>query len=64
MEITDIRQWLLDQRRERVPGEGLRAIAKETGVHENTLYGICRGAVPHRGTIEKLTRCIETKSQQ
>ncbi len=61
MKIDEIREWLNEQKRERISSEGLREIAKSVGVHENTLYGICKGRAPNYSTAAKLREYIEAR---
>lgn len=59
--IDEMRDWLNKQKSERITGRGLRDIAKQIDVHENTLYGICRGNLPNYQTAEKLRAFIESE---
>lgn len=45
--INELREWLRQQLDERMAGNGIRAIAQDIGLHENTLYGIIKGNKPN-----------------
>lgn len=49
------------QIKEQLKDHNLRAVARATGIHENTLYSFMKSDNPRSGTAEKLSEYLEGK---
>ena len=52
--IEELREFLKGQLNERLANKGIRAVACDIGLHENTLYNIIKGSKPQFKTAQLL----------